>query len=74
LWEICPKSRKIREQGIEYMRDIGHNRASRSENIQKQAIAEKIQEAYHFNDEKNGYKEENSGKYVQNQGRSGNKR
>jgi len=56
------------------MRDIGHNRASRSENIQKQAIAEKIQEAYHFNDDENGYKEANSGKYVQNQGRSGNKR
>ena len=27
------------------MRDIGHNRASRSENIQKQATAEEIQEA-----------------------------
>ena len=49
------------------MRENGHNRASRSENIQK-AIAEEIQEAYHFNDEKNGYKEANSGKYVQNQG------
>ena len=30
---------------IEYMGDIGHNGASRSENIQKQATAEEIQEA-----------------------------
>ena len=30
---------------IESMGDIGHNEASRSENIQKQATAEEIQEA-----------------------------
>ena len=30
---------------IECMGDIGHNEASRSENIQKQATAEEIQEA-----------------------------
>ncbi len=30
---------------IEFMGDIGHNGASRSENIQKQATAEEIQEA-----------------------------
>ena len=30
---------------IECMGDIGHNGASRSENIQKQATAEEIQEA-----------------------------
>ena len=30
---------------IECMGDIGHNEASRSENIQKQAAAEEIQEA-----------------------------
>ena len=48
--------------------------ASRSENIQNQAMTEGIQEAYYFNDEKNGYKEANSGKYVQNQKRLGNKR
>ena len=30
---------------IGYMGDIGHNGASRSENIQKQATAEEIQEA-----------------------------
>ena len=39
-----PKSRKIREQVIEIMRDIGHNGASRSENIQKQAMSEEIKE------------------------------
>ena len=45
------------------MRDIGHNRASRSENIQK-AIAKEIQETYHFNDDKNGYNEVKSKKKV----------
>ena len=30
---------------IEFMGEIGHNGASRSENIQKQATAEEIQEA-----------------------------
>ena len=30
---------------IEFMGDIGHNEASRGENIQKQATAEEIQEA-----------------------------
>jgi len=30
---------------IECMGDIGHNEASRSENVQKQATAEEIQEA-----------------------------
>ena len=30
---------------IESMRDIGHNGTSRSENVQKQATAEEIQEA-----------------------------
>ncbi len=43
--EIYPKSREIRKQEIESMGDIGHNEASRSENIQKQATAEEIQEA-----------------------------
>ena len=43
--EIYPKSRKIRKQAVECMGDIGHNGASRSENIQKQATAEEIQEA-----------------------------
>ena len=32
-------------QAVECMGDIGHNEASRSENIQKQATAEEIQEA-----------------------------
>ena len=45
------------------MRDIGHNRASRREYIQK-AIEEEIQEAYHFNDDKNGYNEVKSKKKV----------
>ena len=80
------------------MGDIGHNEASRSENIQKQATAEEIQEAMmrkmdikkqkagniskikgnqETRDrvyEKNGHNEEKSRKYIQNQGKSGNKR
>ena len=37
--EIYPKSREIRKQVIEFMGDIGHNEASRSENVQNQIIA-----------------------------------
>ena len=46
------------------MRENGHDEALRSENIQKQTMSEEIQEAYRFNDEKNGYNEVNSRKYV----------
>ena len=51
--------------------DIMKQKARKKSKIKK---AKEIQEAYHFNDDENGYKEANSGKYVQNQGRSGNKR
>ena len=33
--QIYPKSREIRKQAVECMGEIGHNGASRSENVQK---------------------------------------
>ena len=52
------------------MRDIGHNEASRSENVQKKShVGGKLR----AHDEKNGHKEEKSRKYIQNNEKLGNK-
>ena len=45
MWEICPKIISSQGEEIGVDSEIGHNGASRSENIQKQATAEEIQEA-----------------------------
>ena len=45
MWEICPKIISSQGEEIGVDSEIGHNGASRSENIQKQATSEEIQEA-----------------------------
>ena len=67
MWEICPKIISSQGEEIGVDSEIGHNGASRSENVQKISHGRGNSRSY---DEKNGHKEEKSRKYIQNHEKS----